>query len=138
MSMKLLNPPEVYDAAPFGMSQGVIDLPSGLVLLSGQVAWDLESQVRGRTVAEQTKHALENLTAVLASAGCTAANVLHVRVYLRGEVSDHLEACVPLLAAYFGPTRPALTGIGVASLASKDTLIEIEVVARVPARAGSR
>lgn len=133
MSMKLLNPPSVYDASAFGMSQGVVDLPSGLVLLSGQVAWDLEQKVRGTTVAEQTRHALENLTAVLAAAGCTPADVLSVRVYLRGEVSDHLEGCVPLLAAYFGATRPALTGIGVASLASRDTLIELECVARVPA-----
>lgn len=132
MSMQRLNPPDVYDGSGFGMSQGVVDLPSGLVLLSGQVAWDLQHQVRGHTVAEQTRHALENLTRVLASAGCTPADVRSVRIYLRGEVSDHLAACVPLLAAYFGPTRPAMTGIGVASLASKDTLIEIECIARVP------
>lgn len=133
MSVKLLNPTDVYDASAFGMSQGVVDLGSGLVFLSGQVAWGLDHEVVGKTHAEQTKKALENLSLVLASAGASARDVLSVRVYMRGEVADHIESCVPLLAAYFGETRPALTGLGVASLATPDTLIEIEVVARVPA-----
>ena len=46
MLTKLLNPPDVYDASPFGMSQGVVDLGSGLVFVSGQV-----SRVHGQTRA---------------------------------------------------------------------------------------
>jgi 2-iminobutanoate/2-iminopropanoate deaminase len=34
-----------------------------------------------------------------------------------------------VLARHLGAVRPALTGIGVASLASRDTLIEIEALA---------
>jgi 2-iminobutanoate/2-iminopropanoate deaminase len=135
MTTRLLNPPEVYDPAAFGMSQGVVDPRSGFVFISGQVAWDVSGRVRGQSVAEQTPRALDNLSAVLASAGCTAADVLAVRVYVRGELAEHMPACVPLLASYFGATRSALTGIGVASLATPDTLIEIEAVARVPAAA---
>jgi 2-iminobutanoate/2-iminopropanoate deaminase len=133
MTLRLLNPSDVYDPAAFGMSQGVVDPRSGFVFLSGQVAWDVNAKVRGTTVAEQTTVALENLTIVLAAAGCSAADVVSVRVYVRGELADHLPACVPALASYFGATRPALTGIGVASLATPDTLVEIEVIARVPA-----
>lgn len=135
MAMKCLNPSAVYDASAFGMSQGVVDLGSGLVFLSGQVAWSVDQKVVGKTHAEQTEKALENLSLVLASAGASAADVLSVRVYLRGEVADHIEACAPVLASYFGATRPALTGLGVASLATPDTLVEIEVVARVPSKA---
>jgi len=135
MPAKLLNPAEVYDASAFGMSQGVVDLGSGLVFLSGQVAWGVDHAVVGKTHAEQTKKALENISLVLASAGASARDVLSVRVYMRGELADHMEACVPLLASYFGETRPAVTGLGVASLATPDTLVEIEVVARVPAPA---
>jgi 2-iminobutanoate/2-iminopropanoate deaminase len=135
MPTQLLNPPELYDASSFGMSQAVVDLGSGLVFVSGQVAWDVDAKVVGKTHAEQTKKALENLSVVLASAGASAADVVSVRVYMRGEIADHLEACVPALASYFGPARPALTGIGVASLATPDTLIEIEVVARVLTKA---
>ncbi len=129
-----LNPSGVYDPVAFGMSQGVVDERGGLVFISGQVAWDVSGKVRGEGYGEQTTHALGNLSAVLAAAGCTVADVLSVRVYLRGEVADHLPACLPALASFFGATRPALTGLGVASLATPDTLVEIEVVARLPER----
>lgn len=132
MAIIQLNPRDVYDASAFGMSQGALDLPSGLVFLSGQVAWDVERRVQGQTHGEQTVAALANVERVLAEAGCTAADVISVRVYLRGEVAEHLAECVPPLAAFFGATRPALTGIGVASLATPDTLVEIEVLARKP------
>lgn len=135
MTIRQLNPSELYDPAAFGMSQGVVDQRSGFVFISGQVAWDVTGRVTGQGVGEQTTLALGNLAVVLAAAGCTVADVLSVRVYVRGELADHLPACVPALAAFFGATRPALTGIGVASLATPDTLIEIEAVARVPAAA---
>jgi enamine deaminase RidA (YjgF/YER057c/UK114 family) len=89
-------------------------------------------RVSGQTYGEQTTLALKNLSVVLASAGCGVADVLSVRVYVRGEIADHLHAVGPALASFFGSTRPALTGIGVASLATPDTLVEIEAVARLP------
>lgn len=132
MMTRQLNPSGIYDPVAFGMSQGVVDERGGLVYISGQVAWDVDGKVRGDGVAEQTAHALANLSAVLAAAGCTVADVLSVRVYVRGEVAEHLPACMPALASYFGATRPALTGLGVASLATPDTLVEVEAVARLP------
>jgi 2-iminobutanoate/2-iminopropanoate deaminase len=134
MPIRQLNPRELYDPAAFGMSQGVVDSDSGLVFVSGQVAWDTEGRVAGYGYGEQTAIALDHLSVVLTSAGCSAADVLSVRVYVRGEVADHLHECGPALASFFGATRPALTGIGVASLVTPDTLIEIEAVARVPRR----
>jgi enamine deaminase RidA (YjgF/YER057c/UK114 family) len=133
MTIRQLNPRELYDPAAFGMSQGVVDQVGGLVFISGQVAWDVNGRVIAHGVAEQTTVALGNLAVVLAAAGCTVADVLSVRVYVRGELADHMPACVPALASFFGATRPALTGIGVASLATPATLIAIEAVARVPA-----
>jgi len=50
---------------------------------------------------------------------------------VRGELADGMSQLVPVLARHFGATRPALTGIGVASLASRDTLIEIEALAKL-------
>ena len=44
-----------------------------------------------------------------------------------GEVAQ----VAPSLARHFGAVRPALTGIGVASLASRDTLIEVEALAKL-------
>jgi enamine deaminase RidA (YjgF/YER057c/UK114 family) len=50
----------------------------------------------------------------------------------KGELADQMAAIAPVFAKHFGASRPALAGIGVASLASPDTLSEIEAVARVP------
>ena len=58
-------------------------------------------------------------------------HVLHIRLYVRGEVAEHLAELTPILAERLGGVRPALTAIGVASLATPDTLVEIEAVARV-------
>ena len=130
MTIRQVNPPGVYDPSAYPMSQAAVDERNGYVFVSGQVAWDVNGKVHGTTYGAQTELALENLAAVLAAAGTSPAEVVSIRVYLRGECEDHIAECVPPLAAFFGTTRPALTGIGVASLATKDTLVEIEVVAR--------
>jgi 2-iminobutanoate/2-iminopropanoate deaminase len=41
-----------------------------------------------------------------------------------------MESLVPILTKFLGSSRTAVTGIGVASLASKATLVEVEAVAR--------
>lgn len=125
-----INPPSLYDGSAVGMSQGSVD-PSGLVFLSGQVAWDEQSRVVGSTYAEQTRKALSNLELALEAAGSDLQHLLHVRIFVRGELAEHIAEIVPVLHERIGAIRPALTGIGVASLATPDTLVEIEVVARV-------
>ena len=132
MMIRQLNPRDLYDPAAFGMSQATVDERSGFVFVSGQVAWDVDGRVAGQGYAEQTARALQNLSTVLEAAGCRVTDVVSVRVYLRGEVAEHLPECGPILAEFFGPARPALTGIGVASLATRDTLVEIEAIARMP------
>ena len=53
-----------------------------LVVLSGQVAVDLEGNVIGTTIEEQTRATLRNCATQLASAGCTLADVFKVNIYL--------------------------------------------------------
>jgi enamine deaminase RidA (YjgF/YER057c/UK114 family) len=132
MNTKLVNPAGLYDGAPVGMSQATVDLASGFVFVSGQVDWDAESRVRHGTLEAQAEGALEHLLTVLNEAGASFDDVLQLRIYVRGELADSMQHIVPVFARHFGATRPALTGIGVASLASRDTLIEIEALARLP------
>ena len=128
-----INPATLYDGASVGLSQAVVDPRSGLVFVSGQVDWDHELKVRHAGMAEQAESAMQNLLTALAAAGSSADQVLQLRVYVRGEVADHLDALAPVMVRHFGAARPALTGIGVASLASPQTLVEIEAVARIAA-----
>ncbi|WP_313083000.1 RidA family protein [Pulveribacter sp.] len=130
MDMQLINPAPLYDGAPAGMSQAVADPASGLVFISGQVDWDRESRVRHASLGDQAEGAIQNLLLALAAAGSSAAQVLQLRVYVRGELADAMADVIPVITRHFAAVRPALTGVGVASLASRDTLIEIEAVAR--------
>lgn len=53
-----------------------------LVVISGQVAVDLDGRVVGATIEEQTRATLGNCTDCLASAGCTLGDVFKVNIYL--------------------------------------------------------
>ncbi|RYE83877.1 MAG: RidA family protein [Hyphomicrobiales bacterium] len=53
-----------------------------LVVLSGQVAVDLEGEVIGTTITEQTIATLRNCASHLATAGCSLADVFKVNIYL--------------------------------------------------------
>ena len=129
MSKKLINPDELYDGAAFGLSQAVLEPNSKLVFISGQVDWNHQFEVTSDSVEGQFKQALENLSIALKSSNSSVENLLQVRIYIKGELGDHLKVVGPLLATYLGSSRPAVTGIGVASLASPDTLVEIEAIA---------
>lgn len=131
---ELVNPSSLYDGRSVGMSQAKIDLESGLIFVSGQVDWNADSQVQHATMEGQADGAIQNLLKVLAEAKSSVDELLQVRVYVRGELADHMATVVPIFARYLGTARPALTGIGVASLASRDTLIEIEAVAKTADR----
>jgi 2-iminobutanoate/2-iminopropanoate deaminase len=130
MAKKLINPERLYDGTPFGLSQAVVDTESSLVFVSGQVDWDHQYQVTYHTVAGQFEAALENLRTALLAAGASIDSLLHLRLYVRGELEDHMESMVPILTKFLGSSRAAITGIGVASLASRATLVEVEAVAR--------
>lgn len=130
MAKKLINPEQLYDGAPFGLSQAVIDTESSLVFVSGQVAWDRQYQVLQDSVSGQFEAALDNLRTALAAAGAGVESLLHLRLYVRGELEDRMESLVPILSKFLDGSRPAVTAVGVASLASKATLVEVEAVAR--------
>jgi enamine deaminase RidA (YjgF/YER057c/UK114 family) len=129
MRKQLVNPPQRYDGSPHGLSHAVIDTASGIVYISGQVDWDMNHQVSSHTVEGQLKNALNNLTIVLDAAGSSVENLLNLRIYIRGEFGEFFEDVAPILAQFLTDSRPALTGIGVASLASPETLVEIEATA---------
>lgn len=131
MTIETINPAILYDGTPIGMSQATVDTHSGLVFISGQVDWDAESRLKSESVEEQTRGAIDNLSRALVAAESSIEHILQLRVFVRGELGDHMERIVPIIAASFGQSRPALTGVGVASLATPDTLIEIEAVAKL-------
>jgi 2-iminobutanoate/2-iminopropanoate deaminase len=131
MTKRLINPATLYDGSALGLSHATLHKESSLLFISGQVAWDLQHLVSENSVAGQLRLALENLRRVLIEAEASVDDLLHMRIYVRGEVEDHMEALGPILSAFLGDSRTAITGIGVSSLASRATLVEVEAVAQL-------
>ena len=69
--------------APPGPYSPVLEVDARrLVVLSGQVAVDLDGKIVGATIEEQAAATLANCRRQLASAGCDFADVFKVNVYL--------------------------------------------------------
>jgi 2-iminobutanoate/2-iminopropanoate deaminase len=111
-----------------GFSPAVV-LPSGLVLISGQVAIGLDGQIRGKGDFDaQVELTMENMRAVLAAASATFEQVIRLGIIVtdRKYVSRWRE----LRSRYFSEPYPTSTLI-IAGLVSKDLLIEVEATAYV-------
>lgn len=102
------------------------------VYTSGQIALDpTNGELVGADVQAQTHRVLQNLQAVLASAGTSLANVVKTTVFL-SRMSD-FQAMNEVYATYFGgssETKPARSTIAVAELPRK-ALVEIECIALI-------
>ncbi|MCE9612764.1 MAG: RidA family protein [Lentisphaerae bacterium] len=100
-----------------------------LVFCSGQLALDPASmQLVPGGAAEQTHQILQNLAAVLATAGTSLAKVLKTTVFLK-DMGD-FAAMNAVYAKAFGAHTPARSTVEVARL-PKDALVEIECIATV-------
>ena len=101
-----------------------------LLFCSGQTPLNPETMlIEGSTASEQTTLVLNNLEAVLKSAGCTRANVLKTSVFLKNFAD--FEKMNKSYEAFFGDHKPARTTVEVSRL-PKEALVEIECVAEIP------
>jgi 2-iminobutanoate/2-iminopropanoate deaminase len=77
------RPAGVRQHVTAGPYSPVLDIDAQrLVVISGQVAVDLDGCVIGSTIEEQTRATLGNCIDCLASAGCTLGDVFKVNIYL--------------------------------------------------------
>ena len=108
-------------------SQGVVS--NGFAFLSGQIAIDpATNQLIEGDVAAQTERVLENLKAVLTSAGSSLAQVVKTTVFLKdmGDFGKMNE----VYGRYFSEAPPARATVEAARL-PRDVRVEIECVAVV-------
>lgn len=131
MSARPVLSPEVTEPVSC-YSQGMV-VPAGstLVFASGAASRDLSGAVVGKgDIGQQTEKALDNLTAVLAAAGATLADVVKVTVFVL-EIGS-FEAVQEVRRRYFKPPYPASSLVEVSALADPDMLVEIEAIAALP------
>jgi 2-iminobutanoate/2-iminopropanoate deaminase len=99
------------------------------VFASGQIALDpATGELVGDDVQAQTQRVLQNVQALLASAGTSLANVVKTTVFLTS-MSD-FQAMNAIYASYFTGVAPARSTVAVAELPRK-ALVEIECIALV-------
>ncbi|RJP78686.1 MAG: RidA family protein [Candidatus Zixiibacteriota bacterium] len=99
-----------------------------LVFTAGQIPLDLDGNLVGGGVAEQTRQVLENLKQVLGAAGSSLRQVVKTTVFLQN--MDDFAAMNAVYAEYFDEMPPARSTVQVARL-PKAALVEIEAIALV-------
>lgn len=99
------------------------------VYTSGQIALDpATGEMIGSDVQTQTHRALQNLQAVLKSAGASLASVIKTTVFLT-QMND-FQSMNTVYASYFGEHAPARSTVAVAELPRR-ALVEIECIALI-------
>ncbi|MDM7925287.1 MAG: RidA family protein [bacterium] len=121
------------DAAPKAIgpySQAMIATGANLVFTAGQLGIDAGTgALVDGGIEAQTRRALENLRAVLESAGSGLDRVLKTTVFL-ADMNDFPEMNA-VYGSFFSAPAPARSTVEVRRL-PKDALVEIECVADIP------
>jgi 2-iminobutanoate/2-iminopropanoate deaminase len=127
------NPDPV--AAPVGTYSQAVRVETGdavWIHVSGQIAIDLEGNLVGPgDLRAQTRQVFENLRAILEAHGATFADVVKIGTYLT--TLDDLAGMREVRSEYLTSEPPASTAVQVVALVVPDALIEIDLVAVVPA-----
>ncbi len=134
MSGQRINVKGVWNDKDFPMSQAVVEPEGKRVHLTGQVGWTEDFELVGRDDAgKQTHAAIDNIEKVLSSVGGTIDNVVSCTMYyVRDEDLDAIQAARRNRFSF--NAGPAVTGVKVAGLVDKTLLVELTVVAVVPAK----
>lgn len=111
--------------APVGPYSQAVRVGS-LVFVSGQLGMDPADGSLPPDVVAQTRRAMDNLMAILAEAGVSAAHVVKTTIFLAD--MDAFSTVNEIYASYFQEPFPARACVEVARL-PKDAQVEVEAVA---------
>jgi reactive intermediate/imine deaminase len=127
------NPDTV--AAPMGTYSQAVRVETGdavWIHVSGQIAIDREGNLVGPgDLRAQTRQVFDNLKAILEANGATFADAVKIGTYLT--TLDDLAGMREVRGEYLTSEPPASTAVQVVALVVPEALIEIDLVAAVPA-----
>jgi 2-iminobutanoate/2-iminopropanoate deaminase len=130
--VKRTNPPAL--SAPTGYTHIVeVTGPAKTIYISGQIAFDKDGKVVGAgDMKAQAEQVFKNLETALTAAGAKFSDVVKMNSYITD--MSKAQAVRDVRAIYFKEATPASTFVEVKGLVRPELLLEIEVVAVVPAR----
>lgn len=116
------NAPEAIGPYSQAVRQG------NFIFCSGQIALRTDGSMAPGGIKEETKQALNNLKAVLESAGASFNDVVKTTIYLTD--LNNFPIVNEIYTEYFRENPPARATVGVSNL-PKGALIEIDMIAAV-------
>jgi enamine deaminase RidA (YjgF/YER057c/UK114 family) len=132
MKLTHLNPPGLPNwSALFSQVVIVEEPPIRIAMVSGQVGVDERQLVAGDgSFSAQVQGAFANLKVALSAAGCSVTDVAKLTIYVVGYAQQKAGELQGVMRQHFGDgPLPALTLVGVQSLARAEFQIEVEAVA---------
>jgi len=131
--LRFINPPGLYDPAPNGYSHlAVFPASWRWVLPSGQ-GGETQDEVLSPDFRTQFRQALANTETVLAAGGARMSDVAKVTFLIVDHDAEKFRVMTEEVERVWGSRKPASTLIPVPVLALEGMLVEIDVVAVVPA-----
>ena len=129
--VKRTNPPAL--TTPTGYTHVVeVTGPAKTIYISGQIAYDKDGKIVGAgDMKAQAEQVYKNLQAALAAAGAKFSDVVKMNSYITD--MSKVQAVRDVRAQYFKDATPASTFVEVKGLVRPELLLEIEVIAVVPA-----
>jgi enamine deaminase RidA (YjgF/YER057c/UK114 family) len=119
---------------PIGYSNAVVARGT-FVAVSGQVGWNPETREFASTdFVEQLRTALQNVVAVLKSAGAEPGHVIRMTWFItdRDAYVANVKRIGEVYREAFGRVYPAMSVVVVAALIEAAAVVEIEATAVVP------
>lgn len=128
MQKKQINHPHRESGFVTGAySDGV--LMDGLLFVSGQASVDFKtSQFVLGSIEEETARTLENIKAIVETAGATMEDVVKCTVHL-ADIND-FDSYNKVYATYFNGVKPARTTVQ--SVLAKNIKVEIDAIIKIP------
>jgi len=118
---------------PRGYANGVA-ARGEMVFVAGMVGWDAQHRFTSDTIAGQARAALENIAAVLATAGAQPGHIVRMTWYVLDRRA-YVAAAAEIGAAFreiIGSYSIAMTAVEVRALMEDAALVEIEATAVIP------
>ena len=100
---------------------------NNIIFTSGQIPLNLNGEIVGNNIKEQTEQVMQNLKAVLEEAGTNFENAIKTTCFLTN--MDNFQKFNEVYAKYF-VSNPARSCVAVKEL-PKNVLVEVEVIAKI-------
>ncbi len=131
--LRFVNPPGLYNPTPNDYSHLALFPPGWRIILPSGQGGETEDEELSDDFATQFKQALANVETVLKAANAKMSDVAKITLLIVDHNKEKFRVMTEEVERVWGDNKLANTLIPVPALALKGMLVEIDVIAVVPA-----